>query len=126
MADEILFTVGRAGGARDVLRIEASGGEAGALTSRRQRDDPSWSPDATRIAYTREQAAGIKQLFVMNADGTGERPLIDPSIEDPTCRPATPIRRGRPTGPGSRSRAIATTQGIWIVAADGGRIRPSR
>ncbi len=86
-SDEILFTVGRSGGARDVMRIAASGGEAVPVTSSPEAEsDPSWSPDATRIAFTRENVtSGARQVFVANADGSGDRPLIDPSIEDPAA-----------------------------------------
>jgi Tol biopolymer transport system component len=36
---------------------------------------PRWSPDRRRIAFTRD-AGGVYQLFVMNADGSGQPTLI--------------------------------------------------
>ncbi len=118
-SDEILFTVGRAGGARDVLRIASTGGEAVALTSSPESEsDPSWSPDATRIAYTRESmATGIKQVFVANADGSGERPLIDPSVEDPTV----PLGDSDPSWSPDGTRIAFESDrddGIWMVEVD--------
>ena len=120
-SDAILFTVGRDGGARDVMRIAASGGEAVPVTSSAESEsDPSWSPDATRIAFTRESmATGIKQVLVANADGSGERPLIDPSVEDPTL----PLGDSDPSWSPDGTRIAFESdrqalQGIWVVGVD--------
>jgi Tol biopolymer transport system component len=37
---------------------------------------PTWSPDGSRIAFYAEQPGGKADLFVMNADGSGRRPLV--------------------------------------------------
>jgi Tol biopolymer transport system component len=36
---------------------------------------PVWSPDGTRIAFTSNRDGGFPEIYVMNADGTGERRL---------------------------------------------------
>jgi TolB protein len=58
---------------------------------------PSWSPDGKRIAYTVYSANGEGRLYVMNADGSHQRPLPGTSLlghisgnadgEEPTFSP---------------------------------------
>jgi TolB protein len=50
--------------------------------------DPSWSPDGTRIAFSRV-SAGHAHLFVVNADGTEPRQLTEGASDDvaPTWSP---------------------------------------
>jgi Tol biopolymer transport system component len=43
--------------------------------------DPAWSPDGTRIAFSRT-AGGHAHLFVMNADGTGATQITDGTDDD--------------------------------------------
>ena len=38
---------------------------------------PSWSPDGKRIAYTSRPSSGVLQIYVMNADGTGQTDLTN-------------------------------------------------
>jgi Tol biopolymer transport system component len=53
---------------------------------------PSWSPDGRRLAFVR-QIAGLYQLFVINADGTGETRLSFGTHDfDPGWSPFPPSR----------------------------------
>ena len=81
-------------------------------------ESASWSPDGRRIAFLRDG-----DLFVINADGTGERKLADTAkdwglLEDPGYR-AEP--RWSPDG----SRLLASPAGdIVLIDVDDGQARP--
>ena len=53
--------------------------------------DPTWSPDGSRIAFTRNDRRGMG-VFVMNSDGSEKRPVADMSlcehVKDPKWSPA--------------------------------------
>ena len=74
---------------------------------------PVWSPDGRRIAFL-SRRDGNKELYVMNADGSGQRRLTrDASIS------ATPA-----WSPDGRTLAFESvrngTTGVYVVNADGG------
>jgi TolB protein len=61
----------------DVWTIDADGTDLTRLTHSPGPDfDPSWSPDGTKIAF-RSERSGEPELWVMNADGTGQRRLTE-------------------------------------------------
>ena len=67
------------------------------LTDNDKHDsDPTWSPDGKSLAFSRSNRAwspdddlGPRDIYVINADGSGERNLTDgPEDESfPTCSP---------------------------------------
>jgi Tol biopolymer transport system component len=66
------FRKGRAG---DIYQIETYGGRERRLTFSKHHDDmPRWSPDGKRIVFVRTVGL-VRQLVVMNANGSGQRQL---------------------------------------------------
>ncbi|MBV9959355.1 MAG: PD40 domain-containing protein [Acidobacteria bacterium] len=60
----------------DIYVINADGSSLRQLTTHPDTDQiPDWSPDGTKIAFTSYRSGGTPQLFVMNADGTGQTQL---------------------------------------------------
>jgi Tol biopolymer transport system component len=55
----------------NIYSIELDGSPIDQLTRGGRDYEPDWSPDGERIVFTRD-----RNLYVMNADGTGERLLI--------------------------------------------------
>jgi TolB protein len=71
--------------------------------------DAAWSPDGSRIAYTRCQ--GSCDIYIMSADGTGERRLTygeHPGDQSPTW------------SPDGRRIAFADLMGLFEMDGDGG------
>jgi Tol biopolymer transport system component len=77
-SDEVAFV--RLDGKRrsiDVVRVQPDGRAGGtrALTTGGAYDqDPSWSPDGSRIAFRR--GSGEPHLFVMKRDGSSARRIV--------------------------------------------------
>jgi TolB protein len=74
--------------------------------------DPAWSPDGRKIAFVSDRT-GNSEVYVMNADGTGQRNLTrNPAFDaDPTW------------SPDARKIAFASNRdgkyGVYVMNADG-------
>jgi TolB protein len=82
--------------------VQLTRGESGA-------SDAAWSPDGTRIAFTR--CRGSCDVYVINADGTGERRLThgeEPGVQSPTW------------SPDGRRIAFVDIDGLFAMDAAGG------
>lgn len=65
-----------ASGDREIYVINADGTELTQLTDSQGPDeDPSWSPDGSQIVFHSARAGSGSDLYVMNADGSNQRPL---------------------------------------------------
>ena len=67
---------------QDLYVVDAAGGEPRRLTRtpRLYETTPAWSPDGSRIAFTRwtnlGQSDGKSVVYIINRDGTGERLIL--------------------------------------------------
>ena len=88
----IAFTSDR-DGARDIFVMDANHGSNQAnLTNNSDHDhNPSWSPDGAKITFDSHREGF--NLFVMNADGSGQARLTNNSGMESAMLP------GRPTAP---------------------------
>ncbi len=60
----------------DIYTVKVDGGGLKRLTSGSgSNDEPSWSPDGTKIAYASNSGSFDMQIWVMNADGTNPQQL---------------------------------------------------
>jgi Tol biopolymer transport system component len=80
--DAIAFSSDRDGGDWEVYVVGLDGKNPRNLTKTKGMDfSPNWSPDGKRIAFVSERD-GNAELYVMNADGSGQQRLTnDPAFE---------------------------------------------
>ena len=70
----IVFERSAEGGTADLYTVRADGTDLHRLTANLRSYDPAWSPSGDRIAFTGGGTLD-RQLFVMNADGSGTTQL---------------------------------------------------
>ena len=71
----------------DLFVMRADGSDVRRTTSGSDHDEyASWSPDGTKLVF----ACGNASLYVINADGSGRRPLVSPGFwtAGPSWQPA--------------------------------------
>ena len=108
-------------GDRDHAAVRLLGGGAGAQINARGDSEPSWSPDGTRIAFTRLVGRNL-EVFVMKADGSGQRALThgSPNHLDPAWSPD-----GKTIAYSRLAQAHGQTLGgqVYTVPSNGGAQR---
>lgn len=95
---------------RDVLMAAVDGSRKTGLTRGRGGFSPAWSPDGTKIAFTSTRS-GLRQVFVVNADGTcptqltksGSAVGVKAEAHTPSWQPVT----GAPVSPPIRCADLA-------------------
>ena len=81
-SDRIAFT-SRRDGNREIYVTNADGSGQTRLTDNPYSDqDPSWSPDGTKIAFVSERLGAGTDIYVMNADGSDQTRLTDNTVND--------------------------------------------
>ncbi len=76
---------------------------------------PRWSPDGSKILFTRKDTQGVSQVRVINADGTGEKQLCEGSWPDwsPDGKLIVFSRDGKPGG------GAKVLSRIYLAKSDG-------
>jgi Tol biopolymer transport system component len=103
----------------DLYTIPVTGGRAARLTSGTAHDmQPRFSPDGRRVVFVSDRS-GDNNVWIINADGTGLRPLTD-GVESSYFSPAW--------SPDGREVIVTRSAGLlpgpgqlWVYHVEGGR-----
>ncbi len=105
----------------DLYLLPIAGGEATSLTHGLAWDEqPRWSPDGKRIAFTSDRSGG-DNLWVMDADGSHPRAVTNETfrlLNSPTWTPDGQYLAGRKHFTSTRSAGAGE---IWLYHASGGK-----
>jgi hypothetical protein len=121
----ILYTT-RRNGPPILATLPTSGGRTSFLDTGNGRPEVgrAWSPDGSSIAYTRgtkiESGVLVFEVWVMNADGSGDHPLAalsGASAEAPACGPPTEAR-SRSSEPRAGSRGNGVLYVVDVATGD--------
>jgi len=127
----IVFSVVDAYARTDLFILDRTTGAVARLTGGPEFDDqPSWSPDGTRIAFRRQAMGETGQIWIVRADRTeppvrlgGAAPMPSPEAAVPLMISyAYPTWSAGPVGGAPRiaySRSYAGVSHIWTMAEDG-------
>jgi hypothetical protein len=107
-----------------IYAVEADGGTPSLLrrSIRSAFVNPTFSPDGTQIAYFEFRDTPGHTLRVMNADGTGDRVLLDSQAVN-CIRPTGNIRPAWSSDGTQIAFSCSRETGIQVVATDGSGLR---
>lgn len=108
-----ILAIDSAGGGRRAITLPPDAGTTGGDSS------PAFSPDGSLIAFSRSPDSERSQLFVTNADGTGQR-AVTPSDSDTLGEPQWSPDGGRLAFTRFRFNERAVVSSIEIVPLGGG------
>jgi HYR domain/WD40-like Beta Propeller Repeat len=122
IAEKIAFVSQRDGGVDnpEIYVMNADGSEQTRLTNNQFLDGfPTWSPDGTKIAFSRTVSPGNDEIYVMNADGSEQTRLTNSpaSDSDPNWSPDGTKIAFTSTRDGDVSGNINSE--IYVMNADG-------